>query len=46
MGIVPPTRLGRYYRDALGYANQHMARGAHEVLLLVAGLPWRLKTDN
>ncbi len=43
MGIVPPTRLGRFYRDALGFANQHIARAADEVVLLVAGLPWWLK---
>lgn len=43
LGVVPPTRLGRFYRDALGYANQRLARAADEVLLLVAGLPWRLK---
>lgn len=43
MGIVPPSRLGRFYRDALGYANQRIARAADEVVLLVAGLPWRLK---
>ena len=44
MGVVPPTRLGRLYRDALGRANQRVAAQANEVLLLVAGLPWRLKT--
>lgn len=43
MGVVPPTRLGRFYRDALGYANQRLAQAADEVLLLVAGLAWRLK---
>jgi adenosylcobinamide kinase/adenosylcobinamide-phosphate guanylyltransferase len=43
MGVVPPTRLGRLYRDALGRANQRLAQQADEVLLLVAGLPWRLK---
>ncbi|MGQ9887188.1 MAG: bifunctional adenosylcobinamide kinase/adenosylcobinamide-phosphate guanylyltransferase [Aggregatilineales bacterium] len=43
MGIVPPYRLGRLYRDALGRANQRVAQHADEVLLLVAGLPWRLK---
>ena len=43
MGVVPPSRLGRFYRDALGNANQQLARAADEVLLLVAGLPWRLK---
>jgi adenosylcobinamide kinase / adenosylcobinamide-phosphate guanylyltransferase len=43
MGIVPPTRLGRLYRDALGRANQEIAQAADEVLLLVAGLPWVMK---
>jgi adenosylcobinamide kinase/adenosylcobinamide-phosphate guanylyltransferase len=43
MGVVPPTKLGRLYRDALGRANQRLAQHADEVLLLVAGLPWRLK---
>lgn len=43
MGIVPPSRLGRLYRDALGRANQRFAQAADEVLLLVAGLPWSLK---
>ncbi len=43
MGIVPPTRLGRFFRDALGLANQRLAQAADEVLFLVAGLPWHLK---
>jgi adenosylcobinamide kinase/adenosylcobinamide-phosphate guanylyltransferase len=43
MGIVPPYRLGRLFRDALGAANQKLAQAADEVLLLVAGLPWRLR---
>jgi adenosylcobinamide kinase/adenosylcobinamide-phosphate guanylyltransferase len=43
MGVVPPTRLGRLFRDALGSANQRLAQTADEVLLFVAGLPWKLK---
>jgi len=43
MGVVPPTRLGNLYRDMLGRANQRIAAGADEVLLLVAGIAWRLK---
>ncbi len=43
MGVVPPTRLGRVYRDALGRANQRIAQVADEVTLMVAGLPWQLK---
>jgi adenosylcobinamide kinase / adenosylcobinamide-phosphate guanylyltransferase len=43
MGVVPPTRLGRFYRDMLGRGNQRAAMVADEVLLMVAGLPWKLK---
>jgi len=43
MGVVPPTKLGRLYRDALGRANQRIAQQADEGILLVAGLPWHLK---
>ncbi|MCS6871086.1 MAG: bifunctional adenosylcobinamide kinase/adenosylcobinamide-phosphate guanylyltransferase [Anaerolineae bacterium] len=43
MGIVPPYRLGRLYRDALGLANQRLATAADEVYLMVAGIAWRLK---
>lgn len=43
MGVVPPSRLGRTYRDALGRANQRLASAADQVFLLVAGLPWQLK---
>ena len=42
MGLVPPYPLGRIYRDLLGWANQQMAATADEVLLMVAGLPWKL----
>lgn len=43
LGVVPPSRLGRLYRDALGRANQRLAAAADRVLLLVVGLPWELK---
>jgi len=43
MGLHPPTRLGGLFRDMLGRVNQRVAQGADEVLLLVAGIPWRLK---
>jgi adenosylcobinamide kinase/adenosylcobinamide-phosphate guanylyltransferase len=43
MGIVPAYKLGRLYRDALGMANQRLARSATRVILMVAGLPWELK---
>lgn len=38
LGVVPPTPLGRYFRDALGRVNQRVAAAADEVTLMVAGL--------
>ena len=43
MGLVPPYALGRLYRDLLGRVNTWLAAAADEVILLVAGLPLRLK---
>ncbi|MDR2620153.1 MAG: bifunctional adenosylcobinamide kinase/adenosylcobinamide-phosphate guanylyltransferase [Propionibacteriaceae bacterium] len=42
-GIVPPSALGRAYRDTLGRLNQHCAQLADEVILLVSGIPLRIK---
>jgi adenosylcobinamide kinase/adenosylcobinamide-phosphate guanylyltransferase len=39
LGLVPPYPLGRVYRDALGRANQALARAAGRVILMVAGIP-------
>lgn len=38
LGVVPPTPLGRRYRDALGRANQLIAAAAGRVTLFVAGI--------
>jgi len=43
LGVVPPYELGRAYRDILGRANQILARHADEVVLLVAGIPMKVK---
>ena len=43
LGVVPPYELGRAYRDILGRANQILARHADEVVLLVAGIPLKVK---
>jgi adenosylcobinamide kinase / adenosylcobinamide-phosphate guanylyltransferase len=43
MGIVPATPLGRAFRDSLGRLNQHAASQLHEVYVLFAGLPLRVK---
>jgi adenosyl cobinamide kinase/adenosyl cobinamide phosphate guanylyltransferase len=43
LGVVPSTRAGRVFRDELGALNAALAAVCNEVLLLVAGLPLRLK---
>jgi adenosylcobinamide kinase/adenosylcobinamide-phosphate guanylyltransferase len=43
MGVVPPYRLGRVFRDLAGRLNQRLAERADEVHLVVAGLPLCLK---
>jgi adenosylcobinamide kinase / adenosylcobinamide-phosphate guanylyltransferase len=43
LGVVPSTRAGRVFRDELGALNAALAAVCDEVLLLVAGLPLRLK---
>lgn len=43
LGLVPPYQMGRVYRDALGWANQRLAREADKVLFMVAGIPMIVK---
>lgn len=43
MGIIPGDAVTRRYRDLLGRLNQRLAECADEVILLVSGLPLRLK---
>jgi len=43
LGLVPPYPMGRVYRDALGWANQRLAREADHVLFMVAGIPMTVK---
>ena len=43
LGLVPPYQMGRVYRDALGWANQRLAREADTVLFMVAGIPMAVK---
>ena len=42
-GLVPPSPLGRAYRDALGRVNQLIASRADRVYLMVAGLALKMK---
>jgi adenosylcobinamide kinase/adenosylcobinamide-phosphate guanylyltransferase len=46
LGLVPPYPLGRAYRDALGWANQRLAAQADEVILMVAGIPLKVKGQS
>ena len=43
LGVVPSTRSGRLFRDHLGSLNARVAEVCDEVLLLVAGIPLRLR---
>jgi adenosylcobinamide kinase/adenosylcobinamide-phosphate guanylyltransferase len=42
-GLVPPTELGRKFRDYAGRANQIVARYAQEAYVLISGIPLPLK---
>jgi adenosylcobinamide kinase/adenosylcobinamide-phosphate guanylyltransferase len=43
LGLVPPYQMGRVYRDAIGWANQQLAREADNVIFMVAGIPTTIK---
>jgi adenosylcobinamide kinase/adenosylcobinamide-phosphate guanylyltransferase len=42
-GIVPDNALARRFRDEAGWMHQRLAAAADAVMLIVAGLPLRLK---
>lgn len=44
LGLVPPSPLGRVYRDVLGRANQMLAARADQVYWMVAGLAIELRS--
>ena len=46
LGVVPPTSLGRRYRDALGRVNQIVAARADKVYFIFAGLALELKCNR
>ncbi len=42
-GIVPDNPAARQFRDWLGWTNQEIAGAADEVIMMVAGLPLRVR---
>ncbi|HUU54225.1 MAG TPA: bifunctional adenosylcobinamide kinase/adenosylcobinamide-phosphate guanylyltransferase [Armatimonadota bacterium] len=46
MGVVPAYASGRLFRDALGRANQKLARAADRVYWMVAGLAVEVKKSG
>jgi adenosylcobinamide kinase / adenosylcobinamide-phosphate guanylyltransferase len=46
MSLVPTTRYGRAFADALGLLNQRLSAVAAEVHLVVAGIPVRLDAEG
>ena len=42
-GVIPPTPLGRRFADGAGALNQAVARAAHRVVFVAAGLATLLK---
>ncbi len=45
-GVVPESKLGRWFRDLAGIANQSVAACAHKVILAVAGIPVVIKPQD
>jgi adenosylcobinamide kinase / adenosylcobinamide-phosphate guanylyltransferase len=43
LGIVPDNALARRFRDSAGRLNQRLAAAADRVVLLVAGIPMKIK---
>ena len=43
LGLVPAYQMGRVYRDAIGWANQRLAREADRVVFMVAGISTTIK---
>jgi len=43
MGIHPENELARKFADLQGWMNQYIAKSAHEVQLMVSGIPVKVK---
>ncbi|MDP8262086.1 MAG: bifunctional adenosylcobinamide kinase/adenosylcobinamide-phosphate guanylyltransferase [Candidatus Ancaeobacter aquaticus] len=43
LGLVPPYKMGREFRDILGRVNQILASEAQAVYFMIAGIPQKIK---
>jgi len=43
MGVVPPYKLGRDFRDVIGRVNQLIVKNSNEFYFFISGIKWRLK---
>lgn len=43
MGVIPENELARKFADLQGWMNQYIAKNADEVLLMVSGIPVKIK---
>ncbi len=43
LGVVPPYKLGRVFRDIGGRVNQYLANKANHVYMTVSGIPIKIK---
>lgn len=42
-GVVPPTKLGRIFRDIAGFVNQYIGSLSDEIYLVCCGQPLKIK---
>ncbi len=43
MGIIPDNKLARNYREIAGFVNKQIAKFADEVILMISGIPLKIK---
>lgn len=43
MGVHPENEMARKFADLQGWMNQHIAKQAHHVILMVSGIPVQIK---
>ncbi|MFC2140408.1 bifunctional adenosylcobinamide kinase/adenosylcobinamide-phosphate guanylyltransferase [Candidatus Auribacterota bacterium] len=46
LGLIPDNKLGRDFCDLLGFTNQEIAKIADEVILMVSGIPTKIKNKR